>query len=210
MNSSAEINELALALSKAQSQMDYATKGSKNPFFKSNYASLADCWAVAREPLALNELALIQTCVPSDKNEVVVETILAHSSGQWIGSVLAVPVLKNEAQSFGSALTYNRRYSMCAILGISPEDDDGNMATAAAPKKTFTKGRETITSEAAKMINQCNDAEQLELAYKEILLTVTTQSEKNDLINCCKLKKEIIANAQFIADLDSKIEDMEA
>jgi hypothetical protein len=128
--------------------------------------------------------------------------------------VLSIPVTKIDAQSRGSALSYCRRYSLCAALGISSgeDDDDGNAASANAITTTVPKKniRETITSEAAKMINQCNDAEQLELAYKEILLTVTTQSEKNDLINCCKLKKEIIANAQFIADLDSKIEDMEA
>lgn len=203
MNKSENINELATALSKAQSIMDYATKGSKNPFFKSSYASLNDCWIAAREPLALNGLALIQTCVPSDKNEVVVETILAHSSGQWISSILAIPLLKLDAQSFGSALTYNRRYSMCAILGISPEDDDGNMASAVSPKKVI---RETITSDVAKMIDQCNDADNLELIYKESLATVTSQKEKDSLIHACKFRKTQLANADFVAELESKDE----
>ena len=202
MNSSVEINELAKAFSKMQGELGHAKKGSKNPFFKSNYSSLSDCWDVARGPLSDNGLAVMQACMPSDKNEVVIETILMHSSGQWISSVLSIPVTKIDAQSRGSALSYCRRYSLCTALGISSdeEDDDGNLASATAPKRVV---RETITLETAKMIEGCNDADHLEIIYRETLATVTSQKEKDSLIAACKSRKEQLVNADFVAELEA-------
>lgn len=192
MNKSENINELALALSKAQASMNNAKKDSKNPFFKSSYADLASVWDAAREPLSSNELAIMQTTIPSDKDEVIVETILAHSSGQWISSVLALPVSKADSQGYGSALTYARRYGLSSMVGVAPAEDDGNAATAAAPKKIV---RETITPEVAKMISECHNVDNLELTYQENLATVTSQKEKDSLIAACKAKKERLTNA---------------
>jgi len=200
MNKSESINELAAALSKAQAKMNNAKKDSKNPFFKCSYADLASVWDACREPLSSNDLAIIQTCTPSERDEVVVETILTHSSGQWVSSLLALPVLKRDSQAFGSALTYARRYGLCSMVGISPAEDDGNAASAAAPKKIV---RETITSDVAKMIDQCNDADNLELIYKETLATVTSQKEKDSLIAACKARKEQLVNADFVAELEA-------
>ena len=92
---------------------------------------------------------------------------------------------------------------MCAILGIAPEDDDGNAASAVAPKKVI---REIITPEAAKMIEQCNDADNLELIYKEVLATVTSQKEKDSLIAACKARKDKLSTADFIAEMGLKDE----
>jgi hypothetical protein len=59
---------------------------------------------------------------------VDLETLLTHSSGEFISDVLSVPVTKVDAQGVGSAITYARRYALGAIAGIAPEDDDGNAA----------------------------------------------------------------------------------
>jgi hypothetical protein len=59
-----------------------------------------------------------------------VETILAHSSGEWVSSTLAVPLTKADAQGLGSAITYGRRYALAAIVGVCPADDDGEAAVA--------------------------------------------------------------------------------
>ena len=62
------------------------------------------------------------------------ETIFLHSSGETFSSgELYVPVSKHDAQGYGSAITYARRYSLLAACGVAPEDDDGNAATAAKP-----------------------------------------------------------------------------
>ena len=134
MNKSESIKELATALAKAQGAIKGAVKDSANPFFKSKYADLASVVEAIRSAFAANGLSYIQFVEPSDKDEVRVETTILHSSGEWIGcGVLALPVSKVDAQGYGSALTYARRYSLSAATGVAPEDDDGNAATVAKP-----------------------------------------------------------------------------
>lgn len=135
MNKSESIKELATALAKAQGAIKGAVKDSANPFFKNKYADLASVVEAIRSAFAANGLSYIQSVEPSDKDEVRVETTILHSSGEWIGcGVLALPVSKVDAQGYGSALTYARRYSLSAATGVAPEDDDGNAATVAKPK----------------------------------------------------------------------------
>jgi hypothetical protein len=140
MNKSESIAALAAALAKAQGAMKGAVKDSANPFFKSKYADLASVVEAIRAAFSANGLSYIQTVEPSDKDEVRVETTLMHSSGEWIScGVLSLPVSKADAQGYGSALTYARRYSLSAAVGVAPEDDDGNAASAAKPKDDYSK-----------------------------------------------------------------------
>ena len=133
---STSIKEIATALAKAQGQMKGAIKDSANPFFKSKYADLASVVEAIREAFSKNGLSYVQTLEPSDKDEVRVKTILMHSSGEWLDcGILALPVSKKDAQGFGSAMTYARRYSLSAACGVAALDDDGNAATVAAPAK---------------------------------------------------------------------------
>lgn len=136
MSKSESIKELATALSKAQMMVSGAKKDSNNPFFKSTYADLSSVVEAIKTAFGENGLSFIQTIEPSDKDEVRVQTVILHSSGEWFScGILALPVSKHDAQGFGSALTYARRYSLSAAVGVAPEDDDGNGAAKAAPKK---------------------------------------------------------------------------
>ena len=140
MNKSDNINELATALAKAQGAMRFAIKDANNPFFKSKYADLSSIVEAIREALSGNGLSYMQHLHPSEKHEVCVETVLLHASGQWVScGTLTVPVSKHDAQGFGSALTYARRYSLSAAVGVVADDDDGNAAAAAAPKAQAPK-----------------------------------------------------------------------
>jgi hypothetical protein len=126
--------EFATALSKAQGQMHSAKKDSANPFFKSKYADLASVMEAIREPFANNGLSVIQVSIPSDKPEVCVKTVILHSSGyEYDCGVVTVPVIKNDAQGYGSANTYARRYGLQTAGVIPAEDDDGNAAVQAKP-----------------------------------------------------------------------------
>src|SRR5690348_9568300 len=128
MKHSEKTDALSEALSKAQSVMAGAKKDAANPFFKSKYADLASCWLACTDALTGNGLSVVQGNTPHDGG-VQVQTRLMHKSGQWIeDDGLFVPATKSDAQGFGSALTYARRYSLCAMVGIAPEDDDGNAA----------------------------------------------------------------------------------
>jgi hypothetical protein len=123
------IDKLALALSKAQAAIEPAPKDGDNPHFKTSYTTLSSCWDVCRKPLSDNGLAVIQ--VPrTEGNMVTVRTILTHSSGALIQGDLSVTNLntRNPSQGVGSCLTYLRRYALCAFVGISPDDDDGEEA----------------------------------------------------------------------------------
>jgi hypothetical protein len=136
MNKSESINELATALSKAQGQMGGAKKDSDNPFFKSKYADLASVVEAIRGPLAEQGLSYVQLPVVTEREEVQIETALLHSSGQWISSVVTVPVAKLDAHGYGSALTYARRYGLQSMVGVPAMDDDGNAAVSAKPRAT--------------------------------------------------------------------------
>lgn len=135
MNKSESIKELATALAKAQGEMKGAIKDASNPFFKSKYADLASVVEAIRAAFSKYGLSYSQGSEPSEKNEVRVETIIMHSSGEWLSNgILSLPVSKADAQGFGSALTYARRYSLSAAVGVAPEDDDGNAAAGTKDK----------------------------------------------------------------------------
>lgn len=125
--------EIFAAMVKAQKAYGPALKTSTNPGFKSKYADLSACVEAVVDSLNDNGIALAQTCSESIEG-VTVETRFLHESGEeWSGGKLFIPATKKDAQGFGSALTYARRYSLMAACGIAPEDDDGNAACATAP-----------------------------------------------------------------------------
>lgn len=130
-----EISKLAHALSLAQGTITSANKNKTNPHFKSKYADLDECWNVVREPLSLNGLSITQWPTAQGKT-VSVETVLLHTSGQWIKSSLTLEARDATAQSIGGAITYGRRYGFSAAIGITAdEDDDGNSAMPQTPKE---------------------------------------------------------------------------
>lgn len=131
MIKSERIDLLATALSKAQGEIKAASKDSKNPFFKSSYADLASIWDACREPLSKNGLAVIQMPEQTESSGIAIETLLTHSSGQWISNKFIMPVGKLDAQGVVSSITYARRTSLAAFVGVAPKDDsddDGNKA----------------------------------------------------------------------------------
>lgn len=120
---------IAAALVKAQMAFGPALKTSQNPHFKSRYADLSACVEAVIEALNANGIALIQRTLPCESG-VTVETVFLHTSGETLSSgPLHVPAQKQDAQGYGSALTYARRYSLMAACGIAPEDDDGHAAS---------------------------------------------------------------------------------
>lgn len=125
MKMSESISALATALAKAQGEMENASKNAANPHFKSKYADLSEVLNTIRPVLSKHGLAIVQ--MPSFAEGVAhVETMLMHSSGEWLAEVASAPVSKQDAQGVGSAITYLRRYSAAAFAAIAQEDDDAN------------------------------------------------------------------------------------
>ena len=129
MQSSEATNELAAALAKAQAEITNPAKDAKNPHYKSFYADLAAGIGAIRAPLSKNGIAVMQL-TRLEGDVLFVDTRLTHSSGQWIQGEFPAIRFPAKPQEVGSAMTYARRYSLFALVGIAGEDDDGEAANA--------------------------------------------------------------------------------
>jgi hypothetical protein len=134
MEQSENIADLATALAIAQGQIENALKTRENPHFRSKYADLAGVWDACRDALSSNGLSVIQSPGELVDGRMAMTTQLCHKSGQWVRGSLTIPLGKADAQAYGSATSYARRYALAAFVGVSPADDDGEAATAAKPK----------------------------------------------------------------------------
>lgn len=123
---------LCAAMALAFCAIEGATKSAANPHFKSKYADLTGVIDAIKPALVANGLFFTQRPEPA-QGGVQIETVLHHASGQSMSlGVLFVPANKNDAQAYGSALTYARRYALVTAFGVPTEDDDGNAATRSA------------------------------------------------------------------------------
>ena len=160
MNKSETIVNLSKALSQAQGEMPVIKFNSTNPFLKNHYADLGAIIAGTRPVLAKFGLAVTQLTFGED-GVVGVETMLTHSSGEWISDRVSMQVGdergKSSAQVAGSIVTYLRRYALASILGVyADEDGDGNKPAPAELKAREEKKpveaasiSETVTIEDA-------------------------------------------------------------
>ncbi len=179
MNKSEGIQNLAAALSKAQAELPAIKFDSVNPFLKNGYASLGAVIAGSRSVLAKNGLAVTQLTFGED-GVVGVETMLLHSSGEWISDRVSMQVGeergKSSAQVAGSIVTYLRRYALASILGIyADEDGDGNepkpaelKAREEKPKAKAVSDSETMTIERACAITNSEGVKYGEIASEKL------------------------------------------
>jgi len=134
--------ELAAALARAQGEFGQILKErsavvrmKSGGEYRYSFADLASVLEAIRAPLAKHELAILQlpaVRIDAGATFVQIETILVHCSGASISSRLELPASDPSPQSIGSAMTYARRYSVLALLGLAAEDDD---AAAAQPRR---------------------------------------------------------------------------
>lgn len=148
MEQSESVKALAAALSKAQATVEGAKRDSTNPHFRNRYADLTSVWEACRGALTDNGLSVIQSPGPIAEGRMEMTTQLLHASGEWVRGSLTIPLGKVDAQAYGSATTYARRYALAAFVGVAPDDDDGEAATKAKP--TAATGRQDPNSLAQK------------------------------------------------------------
>lgn len=146
-----QINELAGALVKAQSLFPAVTKGKTAEIpmkaggsYSYTYADLADIVQLVLP--VLKECGLGFTQSPSVVNGLpALTTTLIHVSGQWMSDQMLLHIGSNDAQGQGSAITYARRYSLTALLGIVTEsDDDGSGAVSSTRAKRVEEASEDV------------------------------------------------------------------
>lgn len=124
MEKSESIQKLSEALVLAQKEFKTAIKKSVNPYFRSKYANYTEVLSCVKEALNKNGISILQPIYHD-----VVETVLLHTSGEYISCLTNIITISNKPQDYGSAITYARRYALSSLLAIdSDEDDDGNVA----------------------------------------------------------------------------------
>lgn len=203
MNHSESLTKLAPAFVAAQAQIENAHKNAKNPHFKSNYADLAEIINTIRPTLAAHGLAVVQ--IPGFADGVLtMETMLMHSSGEWVAGTSGSPIAKQDPQGVGSAITYLRRYSLAALCGIAQEDDDGNAASPRqqverafgpmepAPERTNGETGESATEKQVKFIKSLAASHHIgfdERVKIETQLAGLTKAKAKNLID--RLQKHI-------------------
>ena len=173
MEKSETIGKLAEALAKAQGEIKPAAFDAVNPHFKSRYATLGAITEACKEALSKHGLAVVQGTNASD-GRVTVETMLIHSSGEWIKSSLSMRAERDNAQGCGAVITYGRRYSLAAMVGIVADEDtdgenenkprggvknDGKVCKPAVPKQNATTGTETQAITLAEKLTGDNKPE---------------------------------------------------
>jgi hypothetical protein len=148
MRRSDQINELSKSLTAFQKSAPKITKDqtAKIGTYSYNYADLSSIWDKIRGALADNELSVIQS--PSSRTgEATLTTLLAHSSGQWVEDEMPLKIVQDTPQGQGSAITYARRYMLCAMLGIVADNDND-----AADHKTLTPIQKKHLFDTAKKV----------------------------------------------------------
>lgn len=126
MKMSESVDKILPAIFKVKSKLESISKDAANPFFNSSYADLNTHLEAVEPLLAANDMILLQP-VCMGENHDYVESLILHSSGQWISSQMRL-VNTPDMQKAGSAVTYARRYTLGALLSIKTEDDDGEAA----------------------------------------------------------------------------------
>ena len=121
---SSSIGNLAKALAAAQAELSPAVKNAQNPHLKNRYADIAAVYDAIRQVLPKHGLSVSQLILPSE-GKAHVRTMLMHESGEWLaGECVLPPDRAGGPQGMGSAITYARRYSLSALVGVVSEDDD--------------------------------------------------------------------------------------
>jgi hypothetical protein len=159
MNHSESIDQISAALATAQAAFQPVKKSRKNPHLGNEYATLDDVITAIKDALGKNGIAFLQPLTSTEAG-VALETVLIHTSGQWLSTSAVIPTLAgnrgvNELQAFGGALTYMRRYMLAAMLGVSSDDDEdgnGDRKDAKPAKKQQESQPGTMThADAAKL-----------------------------------------------------------
>ena len=164
----------------AFAEIEGAAKDKLNPHFKSKYADIGSVIDAIKPVLAKHNLAFYQRPQPSE-NGVLVQTMLRHIGGGEVDlGTLYVPANKNDAQGFGSALTYARRYALMTAFGVPAEDDDGNAAVKATNARPTTG--ETPPAKRVQLDGPYKSATALKTACHEFAKTLENMGDMGELI----------------------------
>lgn len=185
MKKSENIEEIAKSLIEFRKNLKQPQKDANNPFFKSSYTTLDKVIEAIDETAPNHGLSFTQWAVSNEQGNVGVETLLLHSSGQYIHyDAIYMKPEKNTPQAIGSAITYSRRYTISAIFGIaSDEDDDGNQATGNKSKPKQDAGKLELVKMNADVLAKVLTSKGNEQTREDIIKAYTQDANINNFTN---------------------------
>jgi hypothetical protein len=192
-----EAGTLHASMALAFAEIEAATKSATNPHFRSKYADLGAVIEAVKPALIAHGLFFTQHPTPSEDG-VIVETVLHHASGESLSlGSLYVPANKRDAQGFGSAMTYARRYALQTAFGVPTEDDDGNAAVSTARPSTG----ETPPNKRVKLDGAYSSPTALRGALKTIVHNIEGFGELDEFIAYVESAEVMEAMAQCRRDM---------
>lgn len=198
--------EMQKALAMFREQVKQPKLDGSNPYFNSNYVTLAGVQQAVDEGIKGTGLAYVQLVDSDNNGNVYVETIITHKGGILRSGKLSIPPKKRDAQGQGSAITYARRYQLAAMFGItSDKDDDANAAVGGnpnqgrkqAPNQQSPKADQQLRSQYLKLMADLESAfpesnrQQLEARIRTVVFnnasyTIQTNKDFYKAINFMK------------------------
>lgn len=180
MERSPSIQNLTQGLAKFHAMVGRISKDAKNPFFKSNYASLPHIITEVAEPL--EKAGLILSQFPNGDG---LTTMLIHAeSGEFISATYTLQVVRqNDPQAQGSAISYARRYAITSVLNLAISDDDAEAATrpvrqAPAPSKVVP-----TDAQFAGIVRYLNGTPEQQKTAKEALKKYILNKDQTDILD---------------------------
>lgn len=160
MKKSESISNLAKALIAATRQIDSKVlKNALNESIGNSYVDLGAIINAIKKPLADNGIVTIQSPASSDKpNEIGLSTLLLHETGEWIEDTVTCPLVFQDPQAFGSAVSYVRRYCLGSMLMLYGADDDGQTASARSEGQGVTAAGHSVEDKAVPKATSSTDA----------------------------------------------------
>lgn len=180
MNTSPSIQNLTQGLAKFHAMVGRISKDAKNPFFKSNYASLPHIITEIAEPLEKAGLVLSQF-----PNGDGLTTMLIHAeSGEFISATYTLQVVRqNDPQAQGSAISYARRYAITSILNLAIADDDAEAATRPVRQAPAPSKVPPTEAQFAGIVQYLNGTPEQQKAAKEALKKYTLTKDQTDTLD---------------------------
>jgi hypothetical protein len=179
MEKSQSIQNLTQGLAKFHAMVGKISKDAKNPFFKSNYASLPHIITEIAEPLEKAGLVLSQF-----PNGDGLTTILIHAeSGEFISATYTLQVVRqNDPQAQGSAISYARRYAITSVLNLAISDDDAEAAMKPLRQAPVPTKVTPTEQQFAGIVQYLNGTPEQQNTAKEALKKYTLTNDQKEII----------------------------
>jgi len=187
MKTSENVELISAAMVAMQAESEHANFDSKNPHFKSKYASLAEVIDTVKPVLAKHGLAIVQ--MPAFRENVghVLCTRIIHKSGQWIEDEMRLNPIKDDPQGLGSSLTYARRYSIPAICMVASEDDDDGNKASHGPNVTSIQAKSITMEQVRKDILALQSEDAVRKYFPTAAAKLNAMKGSNDYVELTAL-----------------------